>query len=88
MWGHNPEDFSQYSTQESTDENENEQNPVRFSHGNRLTTSYNSLCSLREKDGRTIWTIAKGLGHVNKMYISLSLDFILPRPLDFPVLFC
>lgn len=26
--GHDPEDFSQHSSQESTDENENEQNPV------------------------------------------------------------
>jgi hypothetical protein len=28
MRGHDPEDFSQYSAQQSTDEHENEQNPV------------------------------------------------------------
>jgi len=32
------------------------------------------------------WTIAKGLGHVNEMYVP-SLDFNLLHPLDSPMVF-
>ena len=28
MWGHDPEDFSQYSAQQSADQHENEQDPI------------------------------------------------------------